>query len=94
MAVAEAKAATPRRPSSVRAMQEEGKSDEMGMERRAYDPANLMSLCSQCHKEIHDIMPRRHNKRLTKQQTKLLTSARVAAFARFLPQQEENNGNI
>lgn len=69
-------------------------SDEMGMERLAYDPANLMSLCSQCHKDIHDTMPRRHNKRLTKQQNKLLTSAKVAAFARFLPQQEEDNGNI
>lgn len=69
-------------------------SDELGMERLAYDPSNLMSLCCQCHKDIHDIMPRCGNRRQSKRQNKLLTEARVEAFARFLPPKEENNGNI
>lgn len=74
----------------------ESVSDFAGMEFLAYDRTNLMSLCHDCHREIHDIMPRRpiQGKRTKKRENKLLTAQIVGNFARFLPQKEENNGTI
>ena len=67
-------------------------SDELGMERLAYDSGNLMSLCHACHKAIHDGMG---HKRRTKGQQKALTKAIASNFERWLPPiKKENNGTI
>lgn len=73
--------------------------DGQGMKALAYDWKNLMSVCKDCHKEIHERMPRRPRRRakgMTKNQRKLNMANRAEAFAsRFLPpiNQESNETN-
>lgn len=62
--------------------------DDAAMESLAYNKGNLMSLCHACHKAIHERMGK------TKSKNKSLIKAAVANFERWLPQKEENNGNI
>ena len=74
--------------------------DAQGMRALAYDWKNLMSVCKECHKAIHDRMPRQRRRRWdarqTKQQRKINMAKRAEAFAsKFLPpQNKESNGNI
>ena len=78
----------------------ESEHDLRAMKTLAYDWCNLMSLCHQCHKDIHDLMAktrRRRGKVETKQQKKYNMAVAAQKFAeRWLPQtkREENNGNI
>lgn len=74
----------------------ESVTDVHSMRMLAYDWHNLMSLCHDCHRAIHENMPRRRKgwsgRTETKQQRKINMAKRAEAFAsRFLPKKEENN---
>lgn len=66
-----------------------------GMKTLAYDRNNLMSVCVQCHQDLHAAMPKSRRPKTKRYQKKLQIAEEAKAFAdRFLPKQEEDNGNI